>query len=63
MARLFELLFAAVLVYLAFRRIAAPFQRGYHERERERREDRRMVQNPPKLDRASARDADFKDLP
>ena len=65
MARLFELLFAAFLLYLAYRRIAAPIQRGFDERERERRE--RKTQHIPqpqsKLDRASARDAEFKDLP
>ena len=65
MARLFELLFAAFLVYLAFRRIVAPIQRGYSERERERREHegKRVAQAHPKLDRSSARDAEFKDLP
>jgi hypothetical protein len=61
MVRLFELLFAAILIYLAFRRIAAPLQRGYQEREQERRKDR-VASTPPKLDRTSVRDAEFKDL-
>jgi hypothetical protein len=63
MARLFELLIAAFILYLAFRRIAAPMQRGYDERERERREAKRVPEVRSKLDRASARDAEFKDLP
>ena len=61
MARLFELLFAAILLYLAFRRIAAPLQRGYHQREQERRKER-VTSTPSKLDRTSVRDAEFKDL-
>jgi hypothetical protein len=64
MARIFELLFAAFLLYFAFRRIVAPIQRGYDERESERREHGRHVKQPQsKLDRTSARDAEFKDLP
>ncbi len=64
MARIFELFFAALLLYFAFRRIVAPIQRGYDERERERSEHKqRESHTPSKLDRASARDAEFKDLP
>jgi hypothetical protein len=61
MARLFELLFAAMILYFAFRRIVAPLQRGFQEREQERRNDR-VAATPPKLDRTSVRDAEFKDL-
>ncbi len=61
MVRLLELLFAAMLIYLAYRRIAAPIQRGFHERERERTEEKRKVASS-KLDRSGARDAEFKDL-
>ena len=65
MARIFELLFAAFLLYFAFRRIVAPIQRGYDERESERRahNSKHVPQTQSKLDRASARDAEFKDLP
>jgi hypothetical protein len=64
MARFFELLIAAFILYLAFRRIAAPIQRGYDERERERREHKqRKTPTQSKLDRTTARDAEFKDLP
>ncbi len=64
MARLFELLIGAIILYLAFRRIAAPIQRGYNERDRERQEHKqRETSVQSKLDRASARDAEFKDIP
>jgi hypothetical protein len=64
MARFFELLIAAFILYLAFRRIAAPIQRGYDERERERREHKqRETTIQSKLDRTTARDAEFKDIP
>ena len=63
MARLFELLFAAFLIYFAYRRIAAPIQRGFDERERERKERKTQQIPQSKLDRASARDEEFKDLP
>ena len=61
MGRLFELLFAAILIYLAYRRIAAPIQRGFEEREQERSK-KNMVATPSKLDRTGVRDAEFKDL-
>lgn len=39
-------------------------QRGYDERERERREHKQRESTPQsKLDRTAARDAKFKDLP
>jgi hypothetical protein len=63
MARLLELFFAAFLLYLAYRRIAAPIQRGFDERERERNERKTQQIPQSKLDRTSARDAEFKDLP
>jgi hypothetical protein len=65
MARIFELLFVAFLLYLAYRRIAAPIQRGFDERERERKasQQQQSTSSHPKLDRSSARDAAFKDLP
>ncbi len=64
MARFFELFIAAFILYLAFRRIVAPIQRGYDERDRERREHKqREAHSQSKLDRTSARDAQFKDLP
>ena len=68
MARLFELVFAAFILYYAFRRIATPISRGYEERERERREEqssrgfRGRPISSPTLDRTHAKDADFKDL-
>lgn len=63
MARIFELLFIAFLLYLAFRRVVAPIQRGFQEREQERARARHKPETTTKLDRASARDAQFKDLP
>ncbi|HET6400414.1 MAG TPA: hypothetical protein VFH95_03360 [Candidatus Kapabacteria bacterium] len=68
MARIFELVFVAFLLYFAFRRIVAPLSRGYEERERERREEemgkrfRNAAPASPKIDRTHAQDADFKDL-
>lgn len=61
MARLFELLCVAILVYIAYRRVAAPLQRGYAERERERAKEA-ISSVHSKLDRTSVRDAEFKDL-
>ena len=62
MARLLELLFVAMLMYLAYRRIASPIKRGFNERERERREEHRKSAPVSKLDRTGVRDAEFKDL-
>jgi len=68
MARLIELLFAAFILYFAFRRIVTPISRGFEERERERREEqssrrfRGAPVTPPTIDRTHAQDADFKDL-
>lgn len=68
MARLFELALIALLIYLAIRRVTAPFKRGFAEREAERRAeraakmDRTRSKNSPQLDRTSVRDAEFKDL-
>ena len=68
MARLIELLFAAFILYYAFRRIATPITRGYDERERERHEEqvarsfRGAPIPPPRFYCTHAKDADFKDL-
>lgn len=67
MARLIELLIFAIIIYLAFRRIAAPFRRGFDERERERGQEQRFRPWPSpkkavKIDRSNAKDAEFKDL-
>lgn len=68
MARLFELVFLAFILYFAIRRIVAPISRGFQERERERREEqssrsfRGTPVAPPRIDRTHAKDADFKDL-
>jgi flagellar biosynthesis/type III secretory pathway M-ring protein FliF/YscJ len=64
-ARLIELLFFAFVFYMLVRRIAAPFRRGYAERERERAQDRamrRQKKEAPKIDRSGMKDAEFKDL-
>lgn len=67
MARLIEFLFVGFLIYFAYRRMAAPLTRGYYERDREMHEEEllRNFKNKivsPKIDRAHAKDADFKDL-
>ncbi len=65
MARLIELLFFAFVFYMLIRRIAAPFRKGYAERERERAQDRAIRQqkkDAPKIDRSGVKDAEFKDL-
>jgi hypothetical protein len=66
MARIFEFLIVALILYLAYRRMADPLRRGYDERERERREERRFggwgKKPPPQIDRSNAKDAEFKDI-
>ncbi|MDP4199200.1 MAG: hypothetical protein Q8922_05515 [Bacteroidota bacterium] len=65
MARLIEFLFFAYLFYMVVKRIAAPFRRGYDERERERSQERwfhRQKKETPKIDRSGMKDAEFKDL-
>ena len=68
MARIFEFVFVAFLLYFAYRRIATPIMRGYNERDREWREERiarsmrQRPPQPPKLDRTHAKDANFKDI-
>lgn len=65
MARLIELLFFAFVFYMLIRRIAAPFRKGYAERERERNQERmfrRQKSEAPKIDRSGVKDAEFKDL-
>ncbi len=67
MARLIELLFFAFIIYLTFRRIAAPFRRGFAERERERNQEQRFrpwksAKKEVRIDRTNTKDAEFKDL-
>jgi len=67
MPRLIELFIFALIIYFAYRRIAAPFRRGFQERERERRSESRTfngwsASRPPKIDRTNAKDAEFKDI-
>jgi hypothetical protein len=67
MARLVELLFFAIIIYMVYRRLALPFRRGYAEREAERRQGgmfgRRSTPKPQtQIDRSNAKDAEFKDI-
>jgi hypothetical protein len=62
MSRLIEFLFFAIVFYMIVRRIAAPFRRGFDEREGERREEKRRKKETPKIDRSGIKDAEFKDL-
>lgn len=67
MPRLIELFIFAIIIYFAYRRIAAPFRRGFDERERERQSESRSFKGwrptrPEKIDRSNAKDAEFKDL-
>jgi hypothetical protein len=67
MPRLIELIIFALIIYFAYRRIAAPFRRGFEERERERMAERRAFNGwrpsqREKIDRSNAKDAEFKDL-
>jgi hypothetical protein len=64
--RLIEFLFLVLILYLFYRRIAAPFTRGYDARERERRQEQRVKtadqKQPSRIDRTQVEDAEFKDL-
>jgi hypothetical protein len=68
--RLIELLFFLFILYLLFRRIGAPFLRGYDARERERQTERmRRTPSPTeqtkpqqRIDRSQVEDAEFKDI-
>ncbi len=65
MARLVELFFFAIVIYMVYRRLfVLPFRRGYHEREKERQEGRFARWKAPKqqIDRSNAKDAEFKDI-
>ncbi|GEM_PF-4200896 len=71
MARLIEIAFFALIIFWGYRRVVAPFQHGFKERERERQAERqrenerrgwRDVTAYSRIDRASAKDAEFKDL-
>ena len=67
MPRAIELIIFALIIYFAYRRIAAPFLRGFAERERERQSEKRAFNGwrpakREKIDRSNAKDAEFKDL-
>jgi hypothetical protein len=67
MPRVIELFIFALIIYFAYRRIAAPFRRGFNERERERQSEGRAFKGwrapkHEKIDRSNAKDAEFKDL-
>jgi hypothetical protein len=64
MGRILEFLFIAIIIYLAYRRIADPLRRGYNDRERERRASTFGwgKKDTPRIDRSNAKDAEFKDI-
>jgi len=63
MGRILEFLFIAIIIYLAYRRIADPLRRGYNDRERERQSTFGWGKKAtPKIDRSNAKDAEFKDI-
>ena len=67
MARLIELLFFAIILYMVLRRMALPFRRGYNERERERSQEQQSrgsggPRPQSRIDKSSVKDAEFKEI-